>query len=361
MSNRLRGVLLLLTCVVLAPPVGSESTGLVMATVHATVETEPVASSGDAADDPAIWIHPSEPRLSLIIGTNKQGALDVYDLGGKRLQTIPNMQPNNVDVRQRLGSKHDIDLVAFSDRKDNSIGLFRVDGKSRTLSSVRSGDGKCGFEVYGSCMYVRTDTGESGVFVNSKTGEVEQYRCNFGDDGTIALEKIRRFKVGGQLEGCVFDDEAGVLYIGEEGHGIWRYDMNTQNPGAESTRRLVDRASPSGRLVPDVEGLTIYLGPNGSGYLIASSQGNNSYAVYRREGTNEYIGSFRILEGNRLGGTEDTDGIAVCAADLGKGFEAGVFVAQDGMNDPAAQNFKLVPWATVAEAVLRKDGSDPRE
>ena len=39
--------------------------------VIATMETEPVASSDDTADDPCIWVHPTDPSLSLIIGTDK--------------------------------------------------------------------------------------------------------------------------------------------------------------------------------------------------------------------------------------------------------------------------------------------------
>ena len=33
-------------------------------------QTMPVPHSGDAADDPAVWIHPQEPGLSLILGTD---------------------------------------------------------------------------------------------------------------------------------------------------------------------------------------------------------------------------------------------------------------------------------------------------
>jgi 3-phytase len=40
---------------------------------------------GDAADDPAIWVHPVDPALSLVLGTDKKGGLNVFDLEGKRL------------------------------------------------------------------------------------------------------------------------------------------------------------------------------------------------------------------------------------------------------------------------------------
>ena len=42
-------------------------------TVVPTAETTPVSHSGDAADDAAIWVNPSDPARSTIIGTDKLG------------------------------------------------------------------------------------------------------------------------------------------------------------------------------------------------------------------------------------------------------------------------------------------------
>jgi hypothetical protein len=39
----------------------------------AVVQTEPVPSQSDAADNPAIWSHPGDPALSLVLGTDKKG------------------------------------------------------------------------------------------------------------------------------------------------------------------------------------------------------------------------------------------------------------------------------------------------
>ena len=75
---------------------GQESKAL--GTVYATVETVPTLNSGDSSDDIAIWIHPTDPSLSTIIGTDKNGNLEVYDLSGAVLQRIP-FQTNNVDLR----------------------------------------------------------------------------------------------------------------------------------------------------------------------------------------------------------------------------------------------------------------------
>ncbi len=67
--------------------------------VQATVETEPVPSSGDAADDAAIWGHPADSSLSLIIGTDKDSGLAAYDLAGVQVQFLADGELNNVDVR----------------------------------------------------------------------------------------------------------------------------------------------------------------------------------------------------------------------------------------------------------------------
>ncbi|MGH2667571.1 MAG: phytase, partial [bacterium] len=39
--------------------------------VSADAETVPVTSSGDSADDPAIWVNPADPSKSLVIGNDK--------------------------------------------------------------------------------------------------------------------------------------------------------------------------------------------------------------------------------------------------------------------------------------------------
>ncbi|MDE0061411.1 MAG: phytase, partial [Gammaproteobacteria bacterium] len=49
------------------------------AVVHPSVETDPVASYGDAADDAAIWVHPDNPELSIVIGSQKKRGINVYD------------------------------------------------------------------------------------------------------------------------------------------------------------------------------------------------------------------------------------------------------------------------------------------
>ena len=115
-------------------------------------------------------------------------------------------------------------------------------------------------------------------------------------------------------------------------------------------------------LVPDIEGLSIYYGDNGTGYLIANSQGDSSYAVFSREGNNEYLGSFVVGDGNGIDQVNESDGLDVINLPLGEEFPNGLLVLQDGANDPQnaveddeelennSTNFKFVPWDGVANS-----------
>ena len=103
------------------------------------------------------------------------------------------------------------------------------------------------------------------------------------------------------------------------------------------------------QLVPDTEGLAILPQGRRDGWLVASSQGDNAYALYRLPGLTP-AGRFRIATG-ALGATEETDGIALASGSFGRGYPQGLFVAQDGDNAPATQNFKLVSWRDVLAAL----------
>ena len=311
-------------------------------TLVAAGETEPVRHAGDAADDPAIWIHPRDRRRSTIIATDKKGGLAVYDLSGRELQYLADGEMNNVDLRGGfpLGDGR-VTLVAASDRTDDTIALYRVDEGMRRLSAVASF--RAGITVYGLCMYRGRRSGAFYVFVDSKSGDVEQWQL-LSRNGALTARRVRSFDVGSDVEGCVADDGLGHLYVGEEKRGIWKYGAE---PRAGTRRTLVDSTGRDGHLTADVEGLAIAYGPGGTGVLVASSQGNDTFAVYRRQGDNEFVRTFRVGGGRRADDVQDTDGIDVTTAGLGPRFRAGLFVAQDGRNDGGNQNFKLVPWRRV--------------
>ena len=318
-------------------------------TVPAAIETTPVENADDAADDPAIFIHPTQPANSVVIGTNKQSGLNVYRLSGELLHQYSFGKINNVDLRSGLsgpGNKSMI-LVGGSNRTDNSISLFELSPSTMELTPVGARPLISAVdEVYGFCFYQDTAT---YAIVIGKDGVLEQWAIEVLQDGKVDGRVVRTFDVGGQCEGLVADDEHGYLYIAEEDTGIWKYPAN---PGSVEKRTLVDAVKSNKMLKADIEGLALYRAGGGQGYLIASSQGNNSYAVYERGSGNRYLGSFRIEDGAEVDGTAETDGIDVINAAAGPSFPNGFFIVQDGKNRTAGkrenQNFKLVPWENIA-------------
>ncbi len=315
-------------------------------------ETQPVASPGDAADDPAIWVHPEDPKLSLIIGTDKQRAIQLYDLDGRLLQELPDGRLNNVDLREGfpLDGEREI-LVAATNRSNKTISLYLLDPPARRLRRV--GDGvPTGFDdPYGLCLYAARD-GTFYVFASEgNTGRIRQWRLRAAGK-RIDGELVRTFAVGSQAEGCAADDESGLLYVAEEDVGLWKYRAD---PDGGGERSAVDRVGGGSGLAADLEGVAIWRGRDGRGFVVVSNQGANGYAVYRREGDNAFVGLFRIVADPAGGvdGTAETDGLDVTSGAVGGSYPDGLLVVQDGRNDPEGQrqNFKFVSWRDVAAAL----------
>ena len=327
--------------------------------VTATVETAPVPNSGDAADDVAVWMHPTDPSLSTVIGTDKLGGLAVYDLSGQQLAYYPDSKPNNVDIRYNfpLGGQL-VTLVVTSDRTTNALRAYTVDSRTRGLEHVSARTLSVGIGLYGLCMYRSPSSGKYYAFDSDSSGTLQQWEL-FDNAGKVDARKVRQISTGSTAEGCVADDETGAFYLAEEDVAIWRYDAE---PTGGTTRTKVDGVG-DGRLTADVEGLSIYYGTGGTGYLIASSQGNNTYVVYDRQAPNVPVKTFAV-EAGTIDAVSYTDGLDVINAPLGAQFPEGAFITQDDSNDGGNQNFKLVPWGAIARSgtpLAVDTGWDPRQ
>jgi len=318
--------------------------------VTATGETEPVGSANaDAADDPAIWRNAADPAASLIVGTDKKAGLYVYGLDGKVRDFVPAGALNNVDLREvRPGFV----LVGASDRSDLAdpkIALFRLDGTKGKLISLGArsflGASHAAAEAYGFCMGKALQPNElARAYVVLKDGTVAESALEEAD-GAMTVRHLRSISFRTQSEGCVVDDRTGHLYLAEEDTGIWRVDLRAAVLQAEPFAMIGKEAG----LVADVEGLAIAPYGRDGGVLVASSQGDNAYALLDLA-SGRLKGRFRIAAG-QFGATSDTDGIELALGDFGADWPGGIFVAQDGANSPRAQNFKLVSWAAVSSAV----------
>jgi 3-phytase len=200
----------------------------------------------DDADDVAFWIHPTDPAKSLIIGTNKAkaptGALVVYDLSGRALQTIDNLdRPNNVDVRQRVvlegGS---VDLAAVTERRKHAVRLYTIDAQTRRLnprgvSPVFEGEDGPRAEPMGIALYHRPRDGALFVVLSRKEGPADGYLWQYRvqADGVLRLvRKFGRFSGTGEIEAIVVDDANDVLYYADENAGIRKYHADPDHPDA---------------------------------------------------------------------------------------------------------------------------------
>lgn len=315
-------------------------------TVTARGETTPVGTANaDAADDPAIWRNAADPLQSLIVGTDKKAGLYVYGLDGKVRDFLNAGRVNNVDLKDgvTINGQRGI-LVVASDRNDVAnarLALFRLDPATAKLTALGTVDGGAG-EAYGVCMG-RDDAGLY-AFIVLKDGTIHQVAIDTGS-ATPTGRIVRSMKLGTQSEGCAVDDRTGTLYVAEEDVGLWRFDARATG----STTPTKIAAADGRNLVADAEGVAIAQIGEKDGYVLVSSQGDNGYAVYRI-GDDSYAGRFRIIDG-AIGGSEETDGIELMLGDFGPDYPGGLFVAQDGHNAAAAQNFKLVAWDDIAGAL----------
>jgi 3-phytase len=137
--------------------------------------------------------------------------------------------------------------------------------------------------------------------------------------------------------------------VGEEDRGIWKFQAEPDS--VDEPVFIAGSDTGNAKIQYDIEGLALYCARDSKGYLIASSQGNNSYAIFERGGENRYLGSFEVGS-NGIDGVAETDGIDVNNMNLGEPFAKGLFVTQDGFNTDGEadlpQNFKLVAWEKIA-------------
>lgn len=330
---------LAITGCVSAPPV-LENQALVMA----AMETAPAGARGDAADDPAVWMHPADPAKSLIIGTNKQEGLVVYNLDGTEAARLPIGLINNVDIRQSADRPYD---VAFaSNDQVNAISVFLIDRATGAVS--HRGDVPTGrLEPYGICS-ARED-GRDYAAVTYKDGNVEIWAVS-ASPLELAGQLVKTVKLATQLEGCVFDEPQGLLFIGEEARGLWKMPYRDEAPAPV----LIDEVGGAAGLVADVEGVSVWRGKDNTGWIVVSAQTDDRFVVYDRKAPHKAMGSFSIGENKALGidKVTHTDGLDVFSAAL-PGYPRGILTVQDDGNPKSGvdQNFKVVSWADVEAAL----------
>jgi len=323
--------------------------------VKPLIQSDLMPSLGDAADDPAIWIHPKDATKSVVLGTDKQGGLAVYNLQGKQLQYLAVGRLNNVDVRSgfQLDGKL-IDLAVASNRDHNSLHLFAIDQETGQVTALNQLATSIN-DMYGICLF-KDKKSQFFAIVNDKDGRFEQYQLSENKRNIVA-KKVRSFSVASQPEGCVVDDVSEQLFVGEEDVAVWALNANADAPA--TLRKVIGVGE---AVHADIEGIAFYRGgKNGTknNYIVFSSQGNDRYVVLEATPPYKMRGVFSVGMHAQLGidGASETDGLEVTSEDLSGNhtgpWRLGMLVVQDGRKrmPVGTQNFKYIPWTAIAETL----------
>ncbi len=324
--------------------------------IAASVITDTVSYD---TDDPAIWIHPSDPSKSLVIGTDKDslGALYVFNLEGKIVDSLVRkgiQRPNNVDVGYGLtladGSK--VDFAVTGERLTSRLRFFSLPD----MQELKPG----GFEIFlgeegpdfrdlmGIALYNSPSTGKQYVIAGRKNGPTDgtylwQYEITT-EAGVLGLKLVRKFgQFSGkkEIEAIAVDEELGYVYYSDEGVGVRKYaaepGMGNKELALFATEGFAD----------DHEGICIYELDDSTGYLLVSDQQANLFHVFPREGSSENPHAHSLITKVLLS-TNQSDGSEVSSRSFGPKFPKGIFIA---MSDN--KTFHFYRWEDVAGKQLK--------
>ncbi|MDX1279413.1 phytase [Oceanihabitans sediminis] len=308
-------------------------------------------------DDPAIWIHPTNPKKSIVLGTDKDmnGGLYAYDLDGKIINKVLNLKrPNNVDIAYGYnwgGEK--IDIAVLTERKANSIRVFRLpdltpidDGGIKVFENEK-GEGHN--EPMGISLYTKTTDSTSQVYaiVGRKSGPsgsyLWQYELSTDENKVVKGMKVRAFgEYSGrkEIEAIAVDNALGFVYYSDETAGIRKYyadpelNDNTQLSffGQEDAKR-------------DHEGIAIYTTGKGTGYILVSDQQANKFLVYSREGASHDKHTHNLITSVSVS-TDECDGAEATNVNLGEHFPKGMLVAMTN-----GKSFHFYDWRQIQKEI----------
>ncbi|HSO21354.1 MAG TPA: phytase [Chondromyces sp.] len=343
------------------------------ATVAPVLSTEPVAVD---SDDPAIWIHPTDPAQSLVIGTDKGGSVYVFDLDGaiipeKTFSTGGRF--NNVDVEYGFElAGESVDIAVATDRPVRLLRVLRlpemtpIDNGGIEVFAGEEGDAAL---PMGIALYKRPADGAVFAIVSRKTGPsgsyLWQYRLEDDGSGQVTATKVREFGTFsdatspddegvpelGEIEAVAVDDALGYVYYSDELAGVRKYQADPDALDADVELALIG----AGGFADQCEGISIYAIDDGTGYILVSDQQANAFRIFTREGEAGNPHEHRLVKIISTA-TNESDGSDVTNVALDERFPSGLFVA---MSDN--RSFQYYSWDDIAGDDLKKapNGAPP--
>lgn len=290
------------------------------------VQTEAI---GTDADDPAVWIHPTDPTRSLILGTNKvaapAGALVVFGMDGRIRQRIDGLdRPNNVDIEG--------DLAVVTERLKSRLRLFRVSESGvEQLGVAPVFEGQTGEAAapMGIALYKRPRDGAVFAIVGRKTGPAQGYLWQYRIEGAKAtkVREFGNFSGAGEIEAIAVDDEQGFVYYADEDCCIRKWHADPDHPAASREVATFGREGFKGNR----EGIAIH-----RSYIVCTDQipNGSEYRLFRRKG--DQSSPVAVLQGP----ADSTDGLEVVSRAMGPSFPRGFLVAMNSKG----KNFMIFPW-----------------
>jgi 3-phytase len=343
-------------------PVSDQAAEVVIAPV---LVSDPVAVD---SDDPAIWINPTDPLQSLVLGTDKGGSIYVFNLDGKIIpeKTFSEMgRANNIDVEYgfMLGGEA-TDIAVATDRNENKLRVFRLP----EMTPIDNG----GIEAFagetpelqrpmGIALYKRPADGAVFAIVSRKTGPsgayLWQYLLEDDGNGHVTATKVREFGTfsditktedgvtePGEIESVAVDDALGYVYYSDELAGVRKYLADPDAPDANVELALFGTDG----FAEQREGISIYTIDDGTGYILVSDQQGNAFRIFKREGEPGNPHDHQLVKAVRVS-TNESDGSEVTSVALGERFPSGLFVT---MSDN--RTFQFYSWDDIAGDDLKK-------
>jgi 3-phytase len=320
------------------------------------------AADGDPAnadaDDPAIWVHPTKPERTVVLGTLKEGGLAAFDLQGRTLGVYPAPAAPNPDAKPSRFNNVDVlgdvrvagrrrNLAFVSDRGRDRIRVYELDSRgsaagARVVTDVTDPQARPVFSAseaevddqrnaYGLAAGVDRRTGTPLVLANRRNEtRVALLHVVPGPAGSVGTRVVSTVDLpstfplpdgttwspcgdpgdGPQAEGMVVDSVHGVAYVAQEDVGIWRIPLRVDGFG---TPELMDQVRSFGapqrydeateECVPDGPDPGFggqWLAADAEGLTIADSGHGRGELIASSQGDSRFVrydrtGSHRVL------------------------------------------------------------------